>query len=51
MQVPWNEYILIWMGDFNYNVPIYKRYKTNNVFYSGTDDKQMITSVYESFDE
>ena len=39
------------MGHFNYNVPIYKRYKTNNVFYLGTDDKQIIISFYESFDE
>ena len=51
MQVPWNEYFPILMGNFNYNVPIYKGYKTNNVFYSGTNDKQMITSFYNSFDE
>ena len=38
-------------GDFYNNVPIYKGYKTNNIFYSGTHDNQMITSFYESFDE
>ena len=38
-------------GDWNWNVPIYKGYPTNNVFYSGTHDNQMISSFYESLDE
>ena len=38
-------------GDWNWRVPIYKGYPTNNVFYSGTHDNQMVTSFYESLEE